>query len=241
MITNYNSDKYYVGSKFKTKQGYDIIILGKSHKRDMYWVQFQDKFKHCREVFTCGLRTGGILNPYHVRDKCGGYGGFGVYKFGTKEPFSKKRYNLWSHMMTRCYNKIVQNKHPTYKDVKVCERWHNFQFFCHDIKKLHGYENWKNSYGKNGYELDKDIKGSGKLYSKENCIFVPQAENVLQAVLTGKTYQGKRLSDGYTEDFTNQHEFARKHNLLNKSIHACLKEKCNQHRGWVFITLGSNN
>ena len=240
MITDYMSDKYYIGAKFTNNNGCNAIIIGKSLRRDRYWVQFQDGFKHCTEVLTGRLRSRDFKNPYSPSETTCGYYGFGVYKRESTDKFYIKRYNAWNHMMNRCYDSKSWVKNPTYRDCEVVPRWHNFQFFCHDIKELNGYEEWKTSEGRE-YHLDKDIKGSGKLYSKENCIFVPQAENVLQAVLTGKTYQGKRLSDGYTEDFTNQHEFARKHNLLNKSIHACLKEKCNQHRGWVFITLGSNN
>jgi hypothetical protein len=41
-----------------------------------------------------------------------------------------------------------------YKGVTVCERWHNFQHFCDDLPKLHGYAR-KNNPGE--YELDKDF------------------------------------------------------------------------------------
>ena len=83
-------------------------------------------------------------------------------------------YKCWNHMLRRCYSAKCQEKHPTYIDCRVCDKW------------LY-YSNFKKWYDENYYEinnktsqLDKDvlIKGN-KVYSPETCIFVPQFINTL--------------------------------------------------------------
>jgi len=79
-------------------------------------------------------------------------------------------YSVWRNMISRCYNKNV----PSYKryggnEVKVCDEWlNNFKTF-YDWSILNGW--------KKGLELDKDIKGNGKLYSPNTCIFVTTKVN----------------------------------------------------------------
>ena len=77
-------------------------------------------------------------------------------------------------MLERCYSEKYQEKNATYKDCEVCEEWHNFQNFAK------WYEN--NYYEIKGEKmcLDKDILVKhNKIYSPENCIFVPEKINSL--------------------------------------------------------------
>jgi len=98
-----------------------------------------------------------------------GYQGEGEYKGGRT-----KKYRTWYSMFFRCYDNKFHIKQPTYVECTVCEEWHNFQVFA----------KW---YDNNYYEipnevmhLDKDILFKGnKIYSPENCIFVPQKINNL--------------------------------------------------------------
>ena len=77
-------------------------------------------------------------------------------------------------MLRRCYDKKILEKFPTYKRCTVCDEW----LF---------YPNFKKWFDENYYEiegqkmaLDKDIISKGnKVYSPENCIFVPNNINVL--------------------------------------------------------------
>ena len=77
-------------------------------------------------------------------------------------------------MMQRCYDPKFHKKYPTYINCEVCEEWHN-------------YTNFGKWFNENYYEvsgekmgLDKDILNKGnKIYSPENCIFVPNNINVL--------------------------------------------------------------
>lgn len=64
----------------------------------------------------------------------------------------------------------------SYVGCTVCERWLEYSNFAKDITLLFGYENWLN---KSGYCLDKDtINPGNKVYSRENCCFIPYTENI---------------------------------------------------------------
>ena len=81
-------------------------------------------------------------------------------------------------MLRRCYDKEQQerNRGRSYIDCSVCERWLDYSNFAKDITLLFGYEDWKS---KRGYCLDKDtINHGNKVYSRENCCFIPYAENI---------------------------------------------------------------
>lgn len=80
-------------------------------------------------------------------------------------------HGVWTSMMQRCYYPAAKS----YKDygavgVVVCDEWKN-NFKC--------FYDWAVSNGwKKGLEIDKDIKGSRKLYSPENCLIVTRKENM---------------------------------------------------------------
>lgn len=72
-------------------------------------------------------------------------------------------------------NRRVKNTagYPTY--VGVLNKFTDFQEFAEWSQSQVGYST-KETCGK-VWSLDKDIKGSGGIYSPEDCIFVPQAVN----------------------------------------------------------------
>lgn len=74
-------------------------------------------------------------------------------------------YDAWQGMIRRAYSNKLHDKHPTYKNVKVCNEWLIFSNF----RKW-----WLNNY-KEGWQLDKDLLcGNDKIYSPETCIYIPQ-------------------------------------------------------------------
>lgn len=78
-------------------------------------------------------------------------------------------YQVWRDMLGRCYNKKIQEKHPTYKDCTVCEEWLLFSNF----KAWMEQQDWE------GKHLDKDILvKNSKIYSTETCVFVPSIVNL---------------------------------------------------------------
>lgn len=95
-------------------------------------------------------------------------------------------YNTWQNMLQRCYCPKRQIQKPTYVGCTVSEQWHDFQDFAE------WYEN--HPYSGLGYQLDKDLLTSNnKVYSPDNCCFIPQELNSLitdNGATRGKNPQG---------------------------------------------------
>ena len=85
------------------------------------------------------------------------------------------QYLVWRAMLGRCFSEVCKAKQPAYRDVSCCDTWLYFGNFLEWANKEVGYS------GKPiGMQLDKDILTSGnKIYSPENCCFVPKAVNCL--------------------------------------------------------------
>ena len=83
--------------------------------------------------------------------------GVGIYDMTNCD---KNSLNSWRRMLFRCYNDTY-NK--SYKGCEVCNEW----------KLLSNFSKWYNDNCIEGWHLDKDILGNGKLYSPETCCFVP--------------------------------------------------------------------
>jgi len=67
-------------------------------------------------------------------------------------------YRKWISMLTRCYSKNYQLRHPTYKGCSVSDEWLLFSAFKSWMKK----QDW------DGKQLDKDLLISGnKIYSPD--------------------------------------------------------------------------
>uniref|UniRef100_A0AAU8HZZ2 HNH endonuclease n=1 Tax=Klebsiella phage FKP3 TaxID=3231233 RepID=A0AAU8HZZ2_9CAUD len=127
------------------------------------------------------LRYGVAINdaPYKVREN------------GTLCPI----YTCWDNMLKRCYDPIVQNKHPTYTDCTVCEEWLQFSNF----------HAWMVSQDWEGKELDKDLlSGESKVYSPTHCCFLPKHINsTIKDVKTGSLPLGvsyKQRSSDMTQE-----------------------------------------
>ena len=154
-----------------------------------------------------------------------------------------KEYILYRNIIKRCYD----DSNKIYKNVVVDERWLNFQNFCKDIQELENYNDWKNDNSKrNKWEIDKDIlceklNIQPKKYSKDTCMFILKKDNMSEmnkrTKITGLTYIAVRLEDGYKETFFNQREFARKWDLKQSGISACIRNKSNKYKGWMFYIL----
>lgn len=147
-------------------QGLKMWIKEYRNSRDVD-IEFEDGYVVYNQDMR-NFRKKGIKNP-NSRNLCGiGFIGQGIYS----SKLNKKVYYTWSGMIKRCYGN--GNKYPTYKEVIVCEEWHNFQNFA----------KW---YDENYYEvegetmcLDKDILIKGnKIYSPNTCVFAPQGINTL--------------------------------------------------------------
>ena len=84
-----------------------------------------------------------------------------------------KDHQLWNSMLRRCYDEKYSNKYPTYKDCEVSDNFKYFPYFKDWCSKQTGF-------GKEGWQLDKDILVKGnKVYSEDVCAFVPSEVNSL--------------------------------------------------------------
>lgn len=111
------------------------------------------------------IQDNSISNPNANKSSGVGIIGKGEYSSATHP----KIHSIWGAMLERCYAN-TDVRHTTYKDVTVCEEWHNFQNFA---------KWYDNNYIK-GFHLDKDLlSGEIKTYSPETCTFVPQEVNNL--------------------------------------------------------------
>ncbi len=93
--------------------------------------------------------------------------------------------DLYKHIIRRCYNpNDADYKHYGGRGVKMCDEWlNNYQTFL-DWCLANGW--------KEGLQIDKDIKGTGLIYSPETCMFVTQRinatckRNSIRMTLAGK-------------------------------------------------------
>lgn len=159
-----------IGEINHNKLGEKIEIVEYNKAKDII-VQFENgcKIKTTYQHFKEGVAE----NPYNKTIYGKGYIGQGKYK-AKKNNKHTIQYKFWYGMFLRCYNENQRYKYPTYKNCTVCEEWYDFQVFAEWFDK--------NYYEIEGQKMhiDKDILVKGnKVYSPQNCIFVPQRINEL--------------------------------------------------------------
>lgn len=157
-----------IGEENFNKSGHKMIIVEYVNNSNIsvLFPEFNYKKDKCQYFH---FKKGNIKCPFEKSMYGVGYIGEGLYKSVKSDV-----YNRWNHLFTRCYNEKYIDKFPTYKDVTVCEEWHNFQNFAK------WYE--ENYYEVDGEKmcLDKDILVKGnKVYSPDTCVFVPEKINNL--------------------------------------------------------------
>lgn len=222
--TSYTSTKYPPNSRHDMAGYGQIEILGKVSE-GRYAVRF--------------LNTGFVTTaqPNKIKEQVirdwyaptiYGKGIPGQYPDGNS-----REYRLWSHMIERCYCKT---RDVTYNNCVVSEDWLYFPNFKRDIKELEGYSEWvKNK----DVQLDKDIKGSGKCYSKDDCIFVHRSKNVkeMNDRMRGAFKKHLRAPNGTVFEVTNQREFCQQNSLSPTAICEVISGKREHHKGWRIYTL----
>lgn len=161
----------YVGNTYSTNQSGDVKVVGyEGYKR--VEVEFEDGTKtYCRSG---DLLNGEIWNPMQPSKYGRGFFGQGPHKYYEKEGSKKtsKEYAYWTGIFYRCFNERALELKPSYKDVDVCKEWDNFQEFAEWCQ-------WQKGFRNENWQLDKDlINGKAKVYSPENCCFVPREINM---------------------------------------------------------------
>lgn len=176
-----NKQKELIGKEFDTKSCGKCFIIDYKSSREVT-VLFHEPMAAvvCRIDH---LRDGLVYNPYTRLTEGVGYLGVGKYSPNN----DKEAYTMWQGILSRSYSERYLVKKPTYKDVTVCDEWHNFQNFaawCYSQKFFKAKD-----YKGRLYHLDKDILCKGnKLYHPDFCSVVPQFINSL--LVTSKGSRG---------------------------------------------------
>lgn len=162
-----------VGKEYETNNFGLITIINYNSACDVD-IKFKDG-TIIKGVKFSSIKSGSVRNPMHPTVQ--GIGYFGIGEYNNKKIASK-----WRAMITRCYSNKSHQKHPTYIDCSVDERWHNFQ----NYGKWHE-DNWK-PWMDSKWHLDKDILFKGnKIYSPETCCYIPREINNLFLDNTNKS------------------------------------------------------
>lgn len=122
------------------------------------------------EILYSNLTTGHFTSPWER--SVAGVGYFGVGSFiakGYREERHTKEYEDWNSMLKRCY--VGKSSETSYRNVEVCEEWHNFQNFAE-------WATNQEFFGEDGYVLEKDLllKHSNR-YSPSTCCYLPREIN----------------------------------------------------------------
>lgn len=153
------------------------------------------------------IESGGIKDPYYPSIR-----GFCCIGNIDMDDVKREYYAIWKAIVDRCYNK--DNEHYSYygqRGIRLCNRWKCFEFFYEDIQKLDNYA--LKEAAPSEYQLDKDIKGNGFIYSMRNCIWARVEDNAKKS----KEKCIYTVSDG--EDvvsFKNASDFMRRYNVKNQ-------------------------
>ena len=159
LYTRYVSNEGYVYTVTEYVNAYNCTIMfDDKYKTTLYNLQYNH------------VRSGQIRNPNHTSIQ--GVCKIGQGKYTCKN--SKKAYTTWMNMIRRCINEQHKSNYINYKDVTLCDEWHNFQNFAEWHEENYNPETMQ------GWALDKDILvKNNKIYSPETCCFVPPEINSL--------------------------------------------------------------
>ena len=163
------SYKDCVGKVCKSLNSGDFKIL---KYNDAYNVDVQFLKTGFETVARLGdIKNGLIKDPYSPSV-------YGIGIVGTKYPISvnsvqTKEYELWTHMLQRCYSDTYKKKRPTYIGCEVSDNFKSYEYFYEWCNKQIGFNN-------KGWHLDKDLLVKGnKVYNENVCVFLPQEINSL--------------------------------------------------------------
>lgn len=164
----------------------------------VYKIVFDDGWEST--AISAQLRSGVMKSPFHKGTFGVGYMGCG--KYNSKD--NKKVHQAWSNMLRRCYCTDYREYHLYGgRGVTVCDEWHNFQNFA----------DWYTCNYKEGYVLDKDLKGDGKVYSSSQCILIPA---IINSFITNN--EGRKGNNLYTGVYTSYHKYKAQCCQLDKVV-----------------------
>lgn len=183
--------KNRLGEEHVSNQGCLMKIIKYNNANNIV-VEFQDKYK--AKVFSAykEFSKGNIKNPYHP-SVCG-VGMIGIKYPAKVNGCNTREYNTWQNMIHRCYDKKIENRQPTYKDINCCDEWLLFENFYEWLHEQDNFDKWLSG---ERWAIDKDILFKrNKIYSPDTCCLIPQNVNCL--FTKRENYRGN-LPIGVTE------------------------------------------
>lgn len=121
---------------------------------------------------------GSVMDPYYPTVK-----GIGCKGNLIGITYTKKEYDMWFTMLSRCYDPNNDSYHNYGAiGVTVDPRWHCFENFMKDLPKLPGYQNYMIDPNKSKYQLDKDylqqhIPKNQRIYGPNTCVLITNQMN----------------------------------------------------------------
>ena len=174
-----------IGIEFTTNEGYQVIVIDYVNNKKVQ-IMFLDEHKYTTWTQWVHLESGSLKNPFHKSVFEVGYLGLDkngqrpkVYKAGKQV----REYNCWNGMLERCYDEKYHEKHPTYKNCTVCDRWLCYANFLEDLPKIKDYDFWRDNpneriaLNKDIYYAELGIKTDCKEYSLLTTRFITDSEN----------------------------------------------------------------
>ena len=167
-----------IGIEFTTNEEYQVVVIDYIDAKKVQ-VMFLDEHKHKMWTTWNNLKSGSLKNPFHKSVYGVGYLGLNGNHF--KNGKKTREYQVWQGMIARCYD--GKERHKTYENVTVCDRWHNYSLFLEDLPLIKNYEYWKNhpnekiSLNKDFYYTELGIKTDCKEYSLLTTRFITKPEN----------------------------------------------------------------
>ena len=163
-----------LGEEKLNNQGSFMKIIEYRNSRNII-VEFQDKYKAKVQTNYANFIKGLVKNPYFPTVCNVGINGSKYTMCINGKPI--KEYNIWLHMIGRCFDKNLKEKYPTYKSVTCCNEWLLYENFYEWLHSQENFDRWKDE---DKWCIDKDILTKGnKLYSPDTCCLVPHNVNCL--------------------------------------------------------------
>lgn len=179
-----------IGVKFTTKKNEQVIVIDYVNY-DKVQVMFLDEHKWTKWTSWDILKDGRIISPFTKTVYNIGY--LGTNEIGkpmtTVDETGKttREYKVWANMIERCYD--GKERHKTYQNVTVCDRWLCYAYFLEDLPKIKNYEYWRDN-PQQRIALNKDI-----YYSELGIITDCKEYNLLTTRFIGKSDNMKEVGD----------------------------------------------
>lgn len=101
-----------------------------------------------------------------------------IFNVGISDlPYTTESYTVWHSMLRRCYSSVYHEGKPTYVGTQVENTW----------KTHSNFAKWFRENYVNGWQLDKDLLGDGKLYSESTCCFLP---GIINSAISNTGFNG---------------------------------------------------